>query len=171
MASIEKFLGRRVEIPEDRRYAIKQGLWGKATGNAITFGMTQPALVLSGGVKDMDWLVEAETSVASNDALVFAITGKILYVDTPIPGRVEFNPSVKENPSKILDDPYGQWWLFRIHPEGNINKWYHELSSWQAYLESLRGSEGFKNPEGKKGGVSGICKAVYTGIGEQKFST
>jgi len=41
----------------------------------------------------------------------------------------------------------------------------------QQYLNSLQRTEGFKNPEGLKGGVSGICKAVYTGIREQKISS
>ena len=29
MAVVEKFLGKCVKIPEDRRYDPKQGLWGK----------------------------------------------------------------------------------------------------------------------------------------------
>ncbi len=169
MAVIEKFLGRQVEIPEDRRYALKHGLWGKIMDNAVAFGLTQPALVLSGGVKDVDWLVEEDTPVAANEAVIFAITGKILYIDTPVPGRVQFNRIIKENPSRIVEDPYGEGWLFLVQPEKDIDTLYHTLASWETYLESLRGSEGFKNPEGKKGGVSGICKAVYTGIGTQKI--
>ena len=58
MAAVEKFLGKRVNIPEDRRYDPKQGLWGKQIDEIILFGMTEPALVLMGGVKDLDWLVE-----------------------------------------------------------------------------------------------------------------
>ena len=169
MAFVEKFLGRQVEIPEDRRFALKQGLWGKMVDQNIVFGMTQPALVLSGGVKDVDWLVEEDISVAANEAVVFAITGKILYIDAPIQGKVQFNRIVKENPARVADDPYGDGWLFLIQPEKDIDTLYYSLASWEAYLESLRGTEGFKNPEGKKGGVSGICKAVYTGIGEQKI--
>jgi hypothetical protein len=37
------------------------------------------------------------------------------------------------------------------------------------YLKNLQNSEGFKNPEGLKGGVSGVCKAVYSGIRMQKI--
>ncbi|MBW1776830.1 MAG: hypothetical protein JRI76_10870 [Deltaproteobacteria bacterium] len=169
MTVVEKFLGVRVEIPEDRRYALKQGLWGKVMDNAIAFGLTQPALVLSGGVKGVDWLVEEDTPVAANEATVFAITGKILYIDTPVSGRVQFNRMIKENPSRIAEDPYGEGWLFLVRPEKDIDTLYNTLAPWDAYLESLKGSEGFKNPEGKKGGVSGICKAVYTGIGAQKI--
>jgi len=47
---------------------------------------------------------------------------------------------------------------------------YQNLPECAAYLQSLQGSEGFKNPEGLKGGVSGICKAVYSGIRMQKIN-
>jgi hypothetical protein len=39
----------------------------------------------------------------------------------------------------------------------------------QGYAECLKGTDGLKNPEGIKGGVSGICKAVYSGISGQKI--
>ncbi|MDZ7581320.1 MAG: hypothetical protein U5R30_12090 [Deltaproteobacteria bacterium] len=169
MAVIEKFLGQRVEIPEDRRYDIKQGLWGRCVDQTIVFGLSQPALVLSGGVKDIDWLVAENQTVRQGQPVVFAITGKILYLDAPVAGAVHFNRAIRENPSRIANDPYDQGWLFRIQPEGGADRPYRVLASPQAYLESLRRSDGLKNPEGIKGGVSGICKAVYTGIGEQKI--
>lgn len=50
-------------------------------------------------------------------------------------------------------------------PEGDLDRTYQTLSSPKEYLEKIRHSEGFKNPKGIKGGVSGICKAVYNGIG------
>ncbi len=169
MAVIEKFLGQRVEIPEDRRYDIKQGLWGRCVDQTIVFGLSQPALVLTGGVKDIDWLVAENQTVRQGQSVVFAITGKILYLDAPVAGAVQFNGAIRENPSRIANDPYDQGWLFRIQPEGGVYRPYQVLASPQAYLENLHRSEGLKNPEGIKGGVSGICKAVYTGIGEQKI--
>jgi hypothetical protein len=39
------------------------------------------------------------------------------------------------------------------------------------YIERLKESDGCKNPEGLKGGVSGMCKAVYSGIRTQKITT
>jgi len=56
MASIEKFLGKRVEIPEDRRYHGRQGLWAKSDGREIVFGFTEPSLVLIGGINDLEWI-------------------------------------------------------------------------------------------------------------------
>jgi glycine cleavage system H protein len=169
MAVIEKFLGQRVEIPQDRRYHLKQGLWAKAQDQDLVFGLTQPALVLAGGINDMDWLVEDRVSVTDGQDVVFAITGKILYISTPVAGVVFFNAEAKQNPSIAAEDPYGKGWLFRIQPVADSNDARQSLADAQTYIESLKGTEGFKNPEGLKGGVSGICKAVYSGIREQKF--
>lgn len=169
MAVIEKFLGQHVEIPEDRRYDSKQGLWAQAQDEDLVFGLTQPALILAGGVNDLDWLVEDQISVTDGQDVIIIITGKILYIHNPIKGTIFFNPDVKQNPSIVLEDPYEKGWLFRIKPETDKEKLGQTLVAPQAYIESLKGTEGFKNPEGLKGGVSGICKAVYSGIREQKF--
>ena len=169
MAVIEKFLGQRVEIPDDRRYHLKQGLWAQTQDQDLVFGLTQPALILAGGINDLDWLVEDQVYVMDGQDVVFVITGKILYIATPIAGAVFFNPEVKQNPRLVSEDPYGSGWLFRIQPETDIIETSQALPDAKTYIESLKGTEGFKNPEGLKGGVSGICKAVYSGIGEQKF--
>jgi glycine cleavage system H lipoate-binding protein len=169
MAVIEKFLGQRVEVPEDRRYDVKQGLWGQCADPTIVFGLTQPALVLLGGVKDVEWLVDDNHTVQRTEAVLFAITGKILYLEAPVAGKVWFHRDIREDPSRIPADPYQGGWLFRIEPEEGVDRAYASLSAPETYVQSLRRSEGGKNPEGIKGGVSGICKAVYTGIGEQKI--
>lgn len=52
-----------------------------------------------------------------------------------------------------------QDWLFAVTPAVPADRDYQSLSNCAAYLESLQNSEGFKNPEGLKGGVSGVCKA------------
>ena len=49
MAVIEKFLGQRVTLPDNLRYFVKQGLWVRLDGSAVTFGFSEPALALSGG--------------------------------------------------------------------------------------------------------------------------
>lgn len=169
MAFIEKFLGRRVEIPEDRRYFPKQGLWAKKGDRGIVWGISQPALVLHGGVKDLEYLVPEGHSVREGDTILFAITGKILYLDSPMKGVIHFNIRARENPTLISDDPYHEGWLFRIGPEPTGEKALEGLNSAEEYIQSLRSTEGAKNPEGLKGGVSGICKAVYSGIGQQKL--
>jgi glycine cleavage system H protein len=169
MVSIEKFLGQQVEIPEDRRYEARQGLWAKGEGKDVLFGLTQPALVLGGGINDLDGLVPEGQSVRQGESVLFAITGKILYVEAPVAGTISFNKTLKQRLSAVTADPYGAGWLFRITPQMAVDEVLKGLSSAEDYLQVLRHSEGFKNPEGLKGGVSGICKAVYSGIREQKI--
>jgi len=169
MAHIEKFLGRRVEIPEDLRYELRQGLWARQEENALVFGLAEPTLVLAGGLKDLDWLVEDGEEVKSGQSVLFAITGKVLYIDTPAAGILLRNPKARENPGRTPEDPYGEGWLFRVQPSGVLAEVLQRLATPQAYIERLLRSEGCKNPEGVKGGVSGICKAVYSGIGAQKL--
>ncbi len=169
MAVIEKFLGQRVEIPEDRKYYAKQGLWAKPEDDDMVFGFTEPALALAGGVNDLDWLVSEEISVKQGQDVVFVITGKILYIDTPLNGTIFFNPEVKQNLSLAIEDPYEKGWLFRIKPDGGMAEAGQTAMDAKGYTESLKGTDGFKNPEGLKGGVSGICKAVYSGIRDQKI--
>ena len=169
MIIFEKFLGRRAEIPEDRRYDVKLGLWAKAGDHHIAFGLSEPALILAGGLNDLEWLVPEGRDIEPYEAVIFAITGKILYIDSPLKGRIHFNPVVKQRPALVLNDPYSQGWLFKIKPGKEGQKDFDRLAGPWPYAESLKTSEGCKNPNGLKGGVSGMCKAVYSGIGEQKI--
>jgi glycine cleavage system H protein len=169
MAYIEKFLGKRVVVPEDRRYVVKPGLWAKAEGPEVRFGLTEPELVLAGGINDLEWLIWEGEEVEQGQSIAIAITGKIKYIDAPVAGVLRLNPGIKEAMALIAQDPYGEGWLFQIKTRSEAKAALEELSPAEAYVESLQNSEGCKNPEGIKGGVSGICKAVYTGIKEQKF--
>ena len=115
MVVIEKFLGQRVTIPDDRLYASKIGLWAKAASKDILFGLTEPALVLSGGVNSLDWLVDSGQSVNIDESVICMITGKILYIETPVGGSIAFNEAIKNSPSRIPDDPYGRGSADRRH--------------------------------------------------------
>lgn len=169
MTVIEEFLGKRVEIPDDLRYHINQGLWVKPQNDDLIFGLTESALILIGGINGLDWLVSERQKVSEGDSIVFAITGKIVYIDAPTGGTVHFNSAAKENSTLLLEDPYGKGWIFKIKPEAEVANEFRHFATSRDYIESLKSSEGFKNPKGLKGGVSGICKAVYTGIREQKI--
>ena len=166
MAYIEKFLGKQVEIPEDRHYIVKPGLWAKPEGSEWRFGFTEPELVLIGGVNDLEWLCQDGEKVTQGQSVAIAITGKIRYIDAPLAGVLLLNRGLKDQVGLIARAPYERGWLFQIKPDSNPEKVFQTA---REYIQSLQNSEGCKNPEGLKGGVSGICKAVYTGIKEQKF--
>jgi glycine cleavage system H lipoate-binding protein len=97
MVSIDKFLGKRVEIPEDRRYYSKQEFWAKSDGQDLVFGFSEPALVLMGGLSDFEPLVAGGQKVQKGESVIFAITGKILYLDAPVKGTILFHPEIKQN--------------------------------------------------------------------------
>ena len=105
MAVIEKFLGQTVTIPEDRRYASPAGIWAKAAAQEICFGLSEPALVLTGGANSLDWLVENGQAVSAAESVICMITGKILFIETPVGGAISFNEAVKKKPLQILEDP------------------------------------------------------------------
>lgn len=169
MVYIEKFLGKKVAVPEDRRYVVKPGFWGKAEGPAVRFGLTEPELILTGGINDLEWLVRDGEEVEKGQSIAIAITGKIKYIEAPLAGAIGFNALVKETPALTAQDPYGQGWLFQITPGSGGEESLRVLSPAEEYVDVLQKSEGGKNPDGLKGGVSGMCKAVYGGIREQKF--
>ena len=169
MTVVEKFLGKCVNVPDDRCYFEKKGLWAKTDKEFITFGLTEPALVLAGGINDLDWLVPDGDAVSIGDTIIFCITGKILYIDAPLAGHIQFNHHSKQRVSLIASDPYGEGWMFKIKPEGSLEHELKNFSSAEDYIHSLKSTEGFKNPDGLKGGNSEICKAVYSGIRQQKL--
>ncbi len=169
MVIIEKFLGRRLEIPEDRRYFLKQGLWAKNDDGVVTCGLAEPALILAGGLKDLQWLVSEGQAVGQMETVVFAITGKILYIDSPLKGVIRFNDAAKKAPELVPSAPYNRGWLFQLKIGEETEKDFQLLADASTYAQTLKLSEGCRNPDGLKGGVSGMCKAVYGGITEQKF--
>ena len=169
MAVIEKFLGHRVTLPDDLRYFVKQGLWARLDDSTIVFGFSEPALTLLGGIQDLNFLADDGETVEQGQTVFFAITGKIIYIDSPVQGIIRFNAAAKNDPAVINQNPYERGWLFAVTPAIPAAKAYQDLSDCAVYLESLKNSEGLKNPEGLKGGVSGVCKAVYSGIRMQKI--
>jgi glycine cleavage system H protein len=169
MAYIDKFLGRRVEVPDGLMYHPQQGLWAQSQEGELVLGLTAPALVLMGGLNDLDWLVSPGETVEHDQTVIFAITAKISYLNTPVDGVIDFNPLTKQSPDLVSEFPYETGWLFKIRPETESPICLNSLVSADEYIQFLKETEGFKNPEGLKGGVSGICKAVYSGISRQKI--
>lgn len=168
MSVIEKFLGKKVVVPDDLKYVLKPGFWAGRLGDVIRFGLTEPALVLLGGVKEVEGLVEDGGRVEKGETALFAITGKILYLDAPLSGSIRFNREVLANGAFVAEDPYGDGWLFEILAR-DAAEGYKALATPEAYLDTLMASDGLKNPDGVKGGVSGMCKAVYSGIAGQSM--
>jgi glycine cleavage system H lipoate-binding protein len=66
--------------------------------------------------------------------VAFAITGKILYLSTPLAGRIFFNPDAKERAVGLKEDPYGIGWLFRVKIEADSDQAFSRLADAGDYI-------------------------------------
>lgn len=169
MAIIEKFLGVQVTIPENLRYLPEQGLWARAEqASKIVFGFTEPALTLAGALNAVDWLVEPGQMVAAGTAIVFVFTEKPIYLDAPASGFLQFNDRLKERPVLAKEDPYGEGWLFKMSPEDDVTQLIETFVGARHYIQSLKHTDGFRNPEGLKGSGPCACKRLFSTLKKPK---
>ncbi|GAB4272691.1 MAG: hypothetical protein Kow0092_27820 [Deferrisomatales bacterium] len=160
--TVRNFLGRELTLPDDRSYEPEEGLWVRETGDGrLAVGLAEPTVLMVGGVREVELLVEEGEDVAAGQTVCLLLTSKLRYLGSPVGGVVQ---RVATGP-EVNDDPYGVP-LFFVSPTPGQSA---ALADAATYARKLAQSEGARNPEGKKGGVSSICKAVYWGIGQQKL--
>ena len=170
MLTIEGFNGHRIEIPEDRYFLLGPELWiqPQEDGKILLHGLTQAGLILSGGVISLEYLVEEGQVVSSGATVAFAVTNKVKYIETPLPGKIlNLNSFLIDNPQLFQEDPYGRAWLFSLQLSNPIDLSDYFLNP-MYYQERLLGSEACGNPKGLKGGASPTCRTIYSGIRSQK---
>ena len=168
MLIIEGFNGHRIEIPEDRYYLSGPELWIRENGQTLVVGLTQAGVVLAGRVASLEYLVEEGQVVSSGDAVAFAVTNKVKYIEVPLAGNIlNLNSSLVHHPRLFQEDPYGKAWIFTFRPSGTINLSGHFLDP-TSYQQRLLRSEPSGNPQGLKGGASPTCRTIYSGIRGQK---
>ena len=162
---VKEFLGTTIAIPEDRLYEQEEGLWVKQQPDGrFAVGFTEPALLMSGIIRDIETLVDSGANVNSGETVLLSLTARLKYIACPLSGTVRF-PKMEELASRIMGDPYNTP-LFFVATSDIVGR---NLATASEYGDFLRNSEGARNPKGSKGGVSPTCKAVYMGLGQQKF--
>ncbi len=169
MLVVEGFNGYRIEIPEDRFYLLGVELWVHAREKKLfTFGLTQAGVILAGGVTSLEFLVEEGRSVSKGEAIAFAVTSKVKYIETPLAGNiVDINRAVIDNPHFFQEDPYGKAWIFSLQPSKPVDLAAHFLDA-VSYQQRLLRSEACGNPKGLKGGASPTCRTIYSALRSQK---
>ena len=160
--TVKDFLGREITLPEDRSYLPEEGVWVKeGSDGSLLVGLTEPALLLMGGVRQVESLVEDTVVVTAGETVCLALTGKLKYIASPANGRITFaHPGPELNQA-----PYGTALFSLTGTDTDLSR----LADAAGYAEVLSSSEGARNPGGDKGGVSSICKALYWGIGQQEI--
>lgn len=168
MLIIEGFNGHRIEIPEDRYYLPGSDLWIRGNGQTLIVGLTQAGVISAGTVVSLEYLVEEGQVVSSGDAVAFAVTNKVKYIETPLAGNIlNLNSSLTHNLQLFQEDPHGGAWIFSLRPSGTMNLSDHFLDP-TSYQQRLLRSEPCGNPQGLKGGASPTCRTIYSGIRSQK---
>jgi len=163
---VNNFLGRDLIIPEDRLYDPIEGLWVKqCEDGSLALGFTEPSVLMSGPVREVEPLLEGGTAVQAGETVILALTSKLKYVAVPVSGIASFHIFSSDTMQRLADDPYSVPLFFIVPCEKGL----HGLADATQYADSLRNSEGGRNPHGRKGGVSPTCKAVYMGLSEQKL--
>lgn len=170
MLVVEGFNGYRLEIPEDRYYLPGVELWVQTqeNGNELVLGLTQPGVILGGGIVSLEYLVENGQVVSSGDTVAFAVTNKVKFIETPLAGTIlSLNQAVIDNPGLFQEDPYARAWIFSLRLSGPANLPDHFLDPF-SYQQRLLHSEACGNPEGLKGGSSPTCRTIYSSLRSQK---
>ena len=163
---VSNFLGRELDIREDRLYDPIEGLWVKEQNyRSLALGFTEPSILMSGPLREVEPLLEAGTTVQAGETVILALTSKLKYIAAPISGIVTFPTFSADMIQGLADNPYGVPLFFLIPSQES----FPGLVDAAQYADSLKNSEGSRNPQGSKGGVSPTCKAVYMGLGEQKL--
>ena len=168
MLIIEGFNGHRIEIPEDRYYLPGPELWIRGSGEALIIGLTQAGVILAGSVVSLEYLVEEGQVVSPGDAVAFAVTNKVKYIEAPLAGNIlNLNSSLVHNLHLFQEDPHGGAWVFSLRPSGTRNLSDHFLDP-TTYQQRLLRSEACGNPKGLKGGASPTCRTIYSAIRSQR---
>jgi len=163
---VRNFLGRDITIPNDRLYDAHEGLWiKKREDGAIEIGITEPSILVAGMVREAEPLSEAGTTVAPGETVMLVLTSKLMYIASPISGVIGFPDFSAEVMQRLAENPYSVPLFSVVASEDTLPG----LADAEKYADSLKDSEGSRNPGGRKGGVSPTCKAVYMGIGQQSL--
>jgi len=163
---VSNFLGRDLSIPEDRLYDPNEGLWVKeCEDGSLALGITEPSVLMSGPLREVEPLLEPGAMVQRGETVILALTTKLKYIASPISGIVSFPTFSSDAMQRLADDPYSVPLFFVVANKKSLDG----LADATQYADSLKDSEGSRNPHGRKGGVSPTCKAVYMGLSEQKL--
>lgn len=91
--------------------------WLQIEDGTITIGISEE------GLSELTEITAVNLPAENEEVNPDEICGEIeteegpLNLYTPVEGKViEINAAVVENPSLIMEDPYGDGWLFRVEP-------------------------------------------------------
>jgi glycine cleavage system H lipoate-binding protein len=165
MAELHGFLGKDMDLPEDRLYDGGRHYWVRGENDIAVVGISEPGLALTVALIDFEVFPEAGDQLVVDQEIAFATTKKNMkYFLSPLAGRVaEANPAATSE--AVNADPY-EAWLIKIEAAAG---WENSLLDAESYAAKLQAGE-HATPEAaqaaRAGKSSPTCKSIYSGIKE-----
>lgn len=127
-----------MQFPNDLKYT-KDHEWARVEGQRVTVGITDHAQSSLGDIVYCE-LPDPGRSLKEHET--FGVVESIKAVSdlyAPVAGKVvEVNSSVKDEPSKINADPYGDAWLMVIEvSDSSALEKMMDAKAYEAYVKSL----------------------------------
>src|SRR5665811_1179287 len=89
MAELHGFLGKDMDLPEDRLYDGGRHYWLKREGDLAVLGVSEPGLALTVALIDLEVFPEAGADLVVDEEIAFATSKKNMkYFLSPLAGRV-----------------------------------------------------------------------------------
>ncbi len=130
-----------VNVPKELRYSTEHE-WAKLDGDVVVVGISDYAQ------QEMHEVVYVELpkpgkSVKQREVLCVIETMKAVSdVFAPVSGEViEVNEALNTKPELMNNSPYGDGWLVKLKPAGNVEEELSKLMDDAAYLKHIQASK------------------------------
>lgn len=92
--------------------------WIQIDGGSVTVGISEDGLTELGEISAINLPTEGEEVNPDEICGEIETDEGPMNLYSPVEGKIiEINQAVVENPSLLLEDPYGDGWLFRVEAE------------------------------------------------------
>ena len=104
----------------------------------LTIGITDHAQELLGDLVFVELPQEGQTYAAEEGCVVMESVKAASDVYAPVSGEItDINPALENAPELVNTDPYGEGWLFKIKPDGEVDMdQFLDADAYQAQADS-----------------------------------
>ena len=100
----------------DRLYS-QRGLWIQSHGCKLKVGLTDKLAGELGEVSSVSLPSIGSSAHQSTPIVKVSTQGEIREFESPLSGRVrDVNPKLAQQPELLVQDPFGEGWLFEVDP-------------------------------------------------------
>jgi glycine cleavage system H lipoate-binding protein len=163
------------QVPTDTYYLHRGHAWAVLEGTGqVRVGLDDFSQKILGPADDLKLPEVGKAYYQDHLCLALFKQGRKAPFEAPVDGVIEaINPKIRQKPSLIHDDPYGEGWLFLLKPinlQGNLDNlfsgeanatWINEES--HRLLNLMEGTVGVTLPDG--GAVVDDLYGLYPDIG------